>query len=68
MTNQILKWQYLLKNKCPRCMQDLDFKSDESMMMCTIKCGFMITPQKMNEMCAILVRQGLLSKNVKRIW
>jgi len=45
-------WNNLLKNKCPKCRKNLDFESDKDMMMCTIRCGFMISSIKMNEICA----------------
>lgn len=43
----ITNWNNLRRNRCPKCSKALDFKSDKEMMMCTISCGFMISPEKM---------------------
>ena len=52
----MLNWKNLLKNKCPKCSKKLDFTSDPTMMMCTISCGFMVSVQKMSEVCGDIVR------------
>lgn len=49
-----LIWKRLLNNKCPKCNKELDFQSDDEMMMCTFSCGFMVTPTKMNDICGKL--------------
>ncbi len=46
-----MNWRKLSQNKCPKCFEELDFKSDKDMMMCTIECGFMISVKRMKEIC-----------------
>lgn len=38
-------------NRCPKCGKYLDFTSDPEMLLCTIKCRFMISHKEMASIC-----------------
>ena len=65
-----LNWKKLLNNKCPKCSKGLDFSSDQNieseqpMIMCTIECGFMISHQKMAEVCSMVVAKKIVPQHL----
>lgn len=59
-----MNWNNLMKNKCPKCGKELDFKSDKDMMMCTISCGFMIETENMKKICVQKARQTVDKKEL----
>jgi hypothetical protein len=48
---QTLNYNNLLRNRCPKCNKILWFDKTEEMVMCTLRCGFMIHKDKMEKIC-----------------
>lgn len=46
-----MNWKNLLENRCPKCRKYLEWYPNEEMMMCTLRCGFMIEKGKMERIC-----------------
>lgn len=52
-----LNYRNLLQNKCPKCKKELWFDKSEEMIMCTLRCGFMIHQKKMESICVDMTLQ-----------
>lgn len=55
-----MKWNNLLKNKCPKCNRNLWYDKDEPFIICpSYECGFMVDQGRMAEIVAKLVTRRL---------
>jgi len=56
---QPLEYRNLLLNKCPKCRKTLWFNKSEEMIMCTLRCGFMIHKVKMEAICVDIISKRI---------
>lgn len=55
-----LNYRNLLQNRCPKCNKNLWFDENEEMLLCSIRCGFMIHKAKMESICI-----GMVGKKIE---